>query len=120
LLGLATLVLWLSLGLEVSLLGFPIALPINALAAVAAVSHKISFQNVLTPGTTVVKVIMGIPGEYGSILYLHGKAIRQHQLKSDRKISQSAGPLPLSDCHKLHSFSFVVSVYIQHCLGDWS
>ena len=94
-----------------SLLGFLIALPINALATVAAVSHKISFQNVLTPGTTVVKVIMGIPGEYGSILYLHGKAIRQHQLKSDIKISQSAGPLPLSDCHKLRSFSFVVCVY---------
>ena len=119
-LGLATFARWLLLGFEASLFGFPIALPINALATVAAVSHKISLQKVLTSGTTVVNVIVGIPGKYESLFYLHGKAIRQHQLKSDRKISQSAGSLPLSDCHKLHSFSFVVSVYIQHCLGDRS
>ena len=107
-------------GFEAYPFGFPIVVPIQALPAAVAVGHKLPIQELLAPGTAVINIIFfRKTGENLHIFYFHRNTVRQHQLKTDRKISQSAGPLPLSDCHNLRSFSFVVffSVYLWHCFS---
>lgn len=44
-------------------------------------------------------------GKNNRSFYPHGNTICQHQLKTGRSISQSAGSFLLSDCHNMRSFS---------------
>lgn len=100
--------------LKIRPLSFSVAVPIQGLPTARTVGHKFPVQQFLASGTTVVNIILV---ENNSIFYPHGNTVRQHQLKTDRKISQSAGPCPLSDYHDLCSFFCVVFSIMRlwHC-----
>jgi hypothetical protein len=105
-------------GFVTCLLHFSIFTPIKALPAIGAVGQKLSFQQDLAPGTAIVAIVLGPPGEDDHFFHLHRHTVRQHQLKIHRKISQIAGPLPLSDCHNMRSFSCMmyISAYPRRIL----
>jgi hypothetical protein len=77
--------------------GFSVVTPIQILSAAGTVVHKFPIQKILASGTSVVYVFL-VPGkEYNDFVHFHRNTVRQQQLKANRKISQSAGPFPLSD-----------------------
>ena len=116
--GLAMLLLGQLFGFVTCLLHFSIFAPIKALPTSGAVGHEIAVQYIPAAGTAIVKLISKGLVKNDGLVHHHGHTVRQHQLKIHRKISQIAGPPPLSDCHNLRAFSCMmyISAYSQRIL----
>ena len=65
----------LSLEFEVRPSGFSVVAPIQTLSASGAICHEVSFQKLLTSGTTIVDMIFWEAAENHQISHHHGHAI---------------------------------------------